>query len=373
MRLDRRAVLAGLTVVPLAGAARAAGSARSEGGADAILDSVFATHGPPALAGGIVTRDGLIWSGVRGVRRQGTDTPATLQDRWHLGSNTKAMTAATWARLVEAGRARWDQPLTEVFPEIAADPAWAGVTLETVMAHRSGLRDEDVITLPVLLAAGGDVRPLPEQRLDLVRTALSKAPGWTQGEYGYANINFVLAGAAIERLTGQAWETAIAERLFEPLGITAFGFGAPEGDQPWGHRPFGETLIALDPATKPDNPAFMGPAGTCHMSLPDYARFVQMYLTEGGGVLSPATMARITTAPEGPGRPYGFGWLIQPSAPWAKGPVLAHEGSNTLWHATTIIDSAAGVGAIALSNAHAKGGPATQQLAQRLIIERPGA
>lgn len=366
MRPDRRAVLAGLTALPMAGAARAGGAA------DAVLDAVFAAHGPPALAAGIVTRDGLAWSGVRGVRRRGTETPATLQDRWHLGSNTKAMTAAAWARLVEDGRARWGQPLTEIFPETAADPAWAGVTLETVMAHRSGLRDEDVITLAVLLAAGSDSRSLPEQRLDLVRAALSKAPGWPQGDYGYANINFVLAGAVIERLTGQPWETAIAGLLFQPLGITAFGFGAPAGEQPWGHRALGEMLVALDPATKPDNPPFMGPAGTCNMSLPDYARFLRMYLTEGDGVLSPATMARVTTAPAGPGRPYGFGWLIQSGAPWAKGPVLAHEGSNTLWHATTILDPAAGVGVIALSNAHAKGGPATQQLAQRLIIERPG-
>lgn len=369
MRLDRRTLLATLAVLPAAGAVRAADAEA----ADAILDSVFASAGPPALAGGIVTPDGLAWSGVRGVRRLGSEDAATLQDRWHLGSNTKAMTAVTWARLVEAGLARWDQPLTEVFPEIAADPAWSGVTLETVMAHRSGLRDLDVLPAMVVLAAREDARPLIEQRLDRVRSALTVPPGGARGEYAYANINFIIAGAVIERLTGTPWETAIAERLFAPLGITEFGFGAPTGDQPWGHQTIAGVVTPLDPTLRPDNPPLFGPAGTCNMSLPDYARFLRMYLTEGGGVLSPATMTRLTTVPEAPGGYYSFGWMILPSRPWSKGPVLVHEGSNTLWHAIALIDPIGGFGVAALSNDNPKGGPATQQLAQQLIADRTGA
>ena len=71
---------------------------------DEALDAAFRV-GSPALAGGVLTRDGLIWSGARGVRRAGSDDAVASGDRWHLGSNTKAMTAAVFARLVEqAGR-----------------------------------------------------------------------------------------------------------------------------------------------------------------------------------------------------------------------------------------------------------------------------
>ena len=368
MRLHRRSLLAALAALPVAAAARADDSA-----AETALDAVFSAVGPPALAGGIVTREGLVWSGVRGVRRLGAPDRATLEDRWHLGSNTKAMTAATWARLVEAGLTDWGRPLTDVFPEIAADPAWTGVTLETVMAHRSGLRDDDVLPRGVRVAARDDARPLIEQRLDRVRAALSAPPGGTAGAYAYANINFVLAGAVIERLTGTPWETAIADRLFRPLGVTEFGFGAPTGDQPWGHQLSDGVSTPLDPALKPDNPPLMGPAGTVNIRLSDYARFLRMFLTEGGGVLRPDTLARLSTPPPGPGRPYGFGWLVAPDLPWARGPVLMHEGSNTLWHAVTMVDPAGGVAFFALSNDDSRGGPATQQLVRRLIADRTAA
>src|SRR5690606_23951590 len=114
------------------------------------------------------------------------------------------------------------------------------------------------------------------------------------------------------------------------------------------------------------NPPLMGPAGTVNMRLSDYARFMRMFLTQGGSVLSPETLGRLTTAPPGPGRPYGFGWLLSPDPPSPRGPALLPEGSNTLWHAATMIDPVGGVGVVALSNDHTRGGPAVQRLVQRL-------
>ncbi|HGP6143943.1 TPA: hypothetical protein ACLNOX_003661, partial [Vibrio cholerae O1] len=82
MKTDRRTVLAaslavaGLAVLP----ARAAGGV-DPAACEAALDAVFAETRPVALAGAVVTREGLAWSGVRGVRRFGGDDPATLDDR----------------------------------------------------------------------------------------------------------------------------------------------------------------------------------------------------------------------------------------------------------------------------------------------------
>ena len=107
MFATRRALLGSLAALPFAGACPALAQARpTDAAAEAALDAVFAGAAPPALAAGIVTREGLGWAGVRGVRRAGTEDAATLDDRWHLGSNTKAMTAAVFARLVDQGRAR---------------------------------------------------------------------------------------------------------------------------------------------------------------------------------------------------------------------------------------------------------------------------
>ncbi|MGV8929288.1 MAG: serine hydrolase domain-containing protein [Brevundimonas sp.] len=369
MFATRRALLGGFAVLPLAGAFPALARVRTDDAAGAALDAVFAETAPPALAAGIVTREGLGWAGVRGVRRAGSEDAATLEDRWHLGSNTKAMTAAVFGRLVEAGLTTWDHPLTDIFPEIAADPAWRGVTLETVMAHRSGLRDDDVLPREVRVAARDDARPLVEQRLDRVRAALSVPPGGVAGAFAYANCNFVIAGAVIERLTGAPWEAAIADHLFQPLGITAFGFGAPTGDQPWGHQIQDGVPVPLDPVLKPDNPPLMGPAGTAHMSLADYARFVAAMMGGRPDWLNDETRRHLLTPAAGDPPAYAAGWAVG-SAPWAgvsgPGPTITHNGSNTLWFATVLAAPERGLGFIALSNDGVAGQRACTALVQRL-------
>lgn len=76
--INRRHVLA---VGAAAAVAPSAARAQSEGAFDAALTTAFDGVRPIALAGGVVTAQGLAWSGVRGVRRAGGDDPATTDDR----------------------------------------------------------------------------------------------------------------------------------------------------------------------------------------------------------------------------------------------------------------------------------------------------
>lgn len=369
MTFDRRAVLAG----GLSAAVMTPRSARARDAAafEAALDAVFADTAPPALAGGVVGPAGLVWSGVRGVRRAGGDDPATADDRWHLGSNTKAMTAAVYGRLVEQGRAAWDAPLERLFPGVAADPAWAGTTLPDFLSHRAGLRDAEVLGLVFLMTARADPRPLAQQRRALVEQALGRPPGGPRGTFEYGNANYVLAGAAIEAITGRPWEDVIRAELFQPLGLASAGFGAPTqnaagGANAWGHRGQGAARAAVDPADPgADNPLALGPAGTVHMTLGDYARWLRVFLNDGDGWLGPETLTALTTPDEGPGAPYARGW-IAPVADWAGGRALAHEGSNTLWHAAAAVAPARGLAFVALSNVGAQEGVAGA-LMRRLI------
>src|SRR5690606_13360055 len=153
---DRRAVVGAIAAGPLLGlAARAVAGARD--GGDAALAEVMAAEAPPpALAGAVVTDDGFDWRGVAGVRRAGDEAPATLDDLWHLGSNTKAMTSALYARLVEQGRARWGATVPELFPDLTIDPSWTTITVEQLMAHRSGLVDARALGLSWLIRARTD-------------------------------------------------------------------------------------------------------------------------------------------------------------------------------------------------------------------------
>ncbi len=365
MHATRRALLGGFAALPLAAAFPATARIRRNAAAEAALEAVFAEAAPPALAAGIVTREGLGWSGVRGVRRAGSEALATTGDRWHLGSNTKAMTAAVFGRLVDQGRARWAMPVAEAFAGVPVDPAWAGITLDDLMRHRAGLLDGPVLDRAWLMAAHADQRPLPEQRSALVRRVLAAPPAGPVGQFAYGNGNYIALGAAIEAITGQPWETMMAAELFTPLGLTTAGFGAPRDEAPWGHR----GGVAIDPAGFADNPKALGPAGTAHMSMADYARFIAAMMGGAPDWMTDATRAHLLTPATGGPPAYAAGWGVG-TAPWGSvggpGPTITHNGSNTMWFATVLAAPERGIGFIALSNDGVAGQRACTTLIRRL-------
>ena len=63
-----------------------------------LLKNIRQKYRVPAIAGAIVTSKGTVTVGVAGVRKRGTKIAVTLDDRWHLGSDTKAMTATLFAK-----------------------------------------------------------------------------------------------------------------------------------------------------------------------------------------------------------------------------------------------------------------------------------
>lgn len=312
---------------------------------NSLLDPILKKYDLPALAGAIVTSKGLTAVGAVGVRKYGTDTPVTVDDQFHLGSDTKAMTATLLATFVEEGKLSWSTTLEQVFPDLALGrqsmmfPAYRKITLEQLLAQRTGFTDEswpmgkdfaDVHNLP------GSPR---EQRAAYVAMVLSEPPVNEPGsKFVYSNRNYAVAGAIAEKVANDSWENLMQKRIFGPLGMQTCGFGAmgtyagsdpKKIDQPWQH-----TLIlfghrAIEPGPLADNPPAIGPAGTVHCSIIDWGKFVSAHLRgEQGkpGILKPETFKRLHTAPFG--GDYAFGWLVL-DRPWAGGPALNHAGSNT--------------------------------------------
>ena len=361
MRMTRRQLMAAATAAPLTGASSAA--ARDAAGFDVALQAAFDGAETPALGGMVVGPDGAIWTGAKGGRQVG-GAAVGPDDLWHLGSNTKAMTAALYGRLVDKGQASWSATLGEALPDLPMDAVWKDVTLARVMAHRAGLSDATALGQAWLMTARADPAALPEQRRALATTMLASPPAGTPGAFAYANSNYILIGAIIERITGASWEDAMRTELFEPLGINTGGFGAPDGHQPWGHVG-GQAIDPSGPVT--DNPAALGPAGTVHMSLQDYGRFLRVFLNDGAGWLTPETLA-VLMQPVGESQPpYAGGWIVPPGQPWAQGACLTHDGSNTLWYASTWVAPAIGKAFVAVSNDAQRGRSACQALIPGLI------
>jgi CubicO group peptidase (beta-lactamase class C family) len=104
---------------------------------DGVLQPYLSRYGLPAIAAAVAVDGRVLAAGAVGTRRVGTSTAVTLDDRFHLGSDTKAMTALLAAQLVEEGRLRWGSILGEIFPELVGrmDLGLAAVMLRQLLSH----------------------------------------------------------------------------------------------------------------------------------------------------------------------------------------------------------------------------------------------
>jgi CubicO group peptidase (beta-lactamase class C family) len=347
----------------------------------ARIEAIRAESELPALGAALVTAEGGlqgVW--VAGTRRAGGTERVTADDLWHLGSCTKSMTATLIALLVTRGDLSWDTPLGELLPELATDMDvdYMELTLVDLLTHRAGLSATPDLKVWAEIQSSED--SLVEQRARLTEAALVRPPVHPpRSEYLYSNDGFVIAGHIAEEAAGKPWETLIQELLFQPLGMTSAGFGPPGSsapcDQPRGHTADGKPV---EPGPDADNPAALGPAGTVHASLADWAKYVQLHLKGcredvkvGEITLSKETFARLHAPFDGPGQKYAFGWVVE-RRDWAggDGTALWHNGSNTMWYCVTWLGLANGVGALVTTNRLTpQAQKATDQVATLVIEE----
>jgi len=289
----------------------------------------------------------IIAQGAAGVRRVGFDEPVTLDDLWHIGSCSKAMTATLAARLVENDTLKWSSTIGECLGDVdglseQVLSEYKDVTLRELLSHRSGLPDDrnpnPEVWMPVMALNG----PIMEQRVKAAGIVLSrKAESEPGTKMAYSNFGYVIAGVMMEQVTGESWEDLMTTQVFKPLGMTTAGFGAPGADdkqsatatQPWGHQWTGDANRPIEPWLKmADNPALLRPAGGIHVSLNDWAKFAAAHLAGGLGgdeMFHKAESWRMLHV-DAYKQQYSMGWVVG-QRPWAGGVVLSHMGSNRKW------------------------------------------
>ncbi len=140
-------------------------------------------------------------------------------------------------------------------------------------------------------------------------------------------MGYVMVGAMLEKVSGKSWEELVIEKIFVPLRLRTAGFGPQSSlgmiDAPLPHKTVDGKLKPMMAGPFSDNPLFLGPAGTVHMSLQDFARWASWNAGAGKRApqLIPAEMfVKLTTPvidvplpggktglPERGG--YALGWL----------------------------------------------------------------
>jgi CubicO group peptidase (beta-lactamase class C family) len=306
-----------------------------------VLEKVRAEYKLPALAAAVVRGTNIVSIGAVGVRRLGSPEKAAVDDKFHIGSCTKSMTATLAAMMVENGTIQWTNTLGDILTDLAPgmNPQYRDDPLELLLANRGGVPgDLNADGLWGRLWERAAKTPLEQRHYlaaELTKTEPAAKPGT---KFIYANAGFALGGHLLEVRAGKPWEQLLRERLFEPLGMTSAGFGAPASpgkiDQPWGHSPAkllgGDSPV--EPGLKADNPAAIGPGGTVHCSIGDLARYAAFHLQGARGqgqILKPESFRKLHTALAG--QDYAMGWVVT-ERPWGGGKVLTHTGSNTMFY-----------------------------------------
>lgn len=305
----------------------------------ALLLDVRQRHNLIGLAGAIVTSSGLVDVGAAGTRALGSPVPVTIHDKWHLGSITKSMTSTVVGLLVEEGVLDWATTLEEVFDDFAnIHLDLRPVPIESILAHRGGFTN-DLSQFSTWTEMLTSTDALTVQRRAFAEEVLATDPEFPPLQtFHYSNVGYMIAGAAIEAVAEQQWETLIRASLFAPLGMDDTGFGAPgvrdAMDQPRGHLGQDTGRVPLEPDDpRAYLPRGIGPAGTVHATMQDLGRYVAMHLAGEQGrpdLLRAKTIRRLHTPAEG--FSYASGWAVT-DRDWAGGRTLVHSGSNLRWYA----------------------------------------
>lgn len=314
-----------------------------------LAGAVVKENAAPGVIAAIAKADQPIRIGATGVRKAGDNTAMTTNDLVHLGSCTKAITATMIARMVQRRELSWQTTIADGLPDMrdAIHAGYHAATIEQLLKHKAGVPANG----PWFLKTG---KTVSDDRQAIIVQSLSDKPESDPGtKYRYSNLGYMIAGFIAARKRKTSWEELVTSEIFEPLGLATAGFGPPgsEGkvDQPWGHN------LRPDDRFWPvqrDNAPTLGPAGTVHMSIADWATFASTHLSKSDSeFLQAKTLAKLHD-PD-PDSNYALGWIVVERSA-GQGKVLTHSGSNTMWFATIRVLPQSGSIYLAAANAAGK-------------------
>ncbi len=310
----------------------------------------------PGMAIGIVQDSKLIFAKGYGVKTLGSNDPVNEKTIFQIGSTSKAFTATLAAMLVDEGKFKWEDKVVDHAPDFMMYDPW--VTREfqitDLMAQHSGMPGYAADTLFFL----GFDRPYIKKAIRNIKPVTS-----FRSHYAYQNSLWLVAAGIIEKYTGQTWEQALQERIFNPLGMSSSSSDMLSflnaKDVSSVHAADGDKVIAL-----PKNWEFLdwsyvaGPAGSINSNIVDMAKWLTFQMNNGnvsGKQLVSVENMQVIHSPKtviGLGSDvhknifYCLGWLYMEHIPY---PIIWHNG-GTLMKTMVAYVPEQKIGVVVLSN-----------------------
>ena len=178
------------------------------------IAKICAISGTPGLSWGVLKNGEVLHTGNFGFRDIEAQLPTTSNTGYHIGSLSKAFTAAAMGILVEDGKTTWETSVREIMGE---DFHFSDRTLSQemsildVLSHKMGLQRSNQ------LWHGNDNTLLLNKNKVLSHVQYLQAVQPFRSTLHYSNWGYALAGAMIEYLSGNSWGEFVESNLLNPL------------------------------------------------------------------------------------------------------------------------------------------------------------
>lgn len=259
-----------------------------------------------------------------GLANRVTKQPYTADMVSSVGSITKQFTGAAIVKLETMGRLRTADPISTYLPGVPADKS--AITIHHLLTHTAGFAGD---------LGGGDDQAIDRDALvaRVLAAPLASRPG---ERFEYSNEGYSLAGAIVERVSGQGYEAFLREHLFLPAGMKDTGYQLPDWPLdrlPIGYGPEGgEWGRIFKRGWRPDGPGwYLRANGGIHSTLDDMYRWHRALQQN---TVLPAEAARkyqTGHVESVGGERYAYGWGVQKTRRGTT--VVTHNGGNGIFFA----------------------------------------
>jgi CubicO group peptidase (beta-lactamase class C family) len=245
-----------------------------------FADSIRNTYNIPEVSYAVVDSKSTLEIAALGKHSIDLPDTATLNDRFHIGSNTKAMTAFIIAKYVEKGKLKWTTYFFDLFPEWKekSKPDYANITLQDLLSHKAGIQPFQGDGDPQIPDFNGTNQEKRKQFGQFV-LRLESVKIDDQNPFIYSNAGYTLATLMLEKVTGKSWEQLIEKVFNRDLKLNV-KLSWPENQKlkdTWGHSTENGKLKPV-PSTFDYHLDYTEPAGDLNIELKDYIKFIQLNL-----------------------------------------------------------------------------------------------
>lgn len=177
---------------------------------DAYIKKAMQLWKTPGLSVVVVKNNTIVFKKAYGEKNIDTHEPFTTSTLSICASTTKAMTAVCMGMLVDEGKIKWDDKVSDVYPELKLNDNYANseITVKDLFTHNTGLGNADMLW----------VFDYPMDTIIHQMRYIPPAYSF-RSSFIYQNLMYMVAGEVIHKISGKSWDEFIKDSLFTPLGM----------------------------------------------------------------------------------------------------------------------------------------------------------